>query len=279
MNDLNPELVQPESWGSDNPPSSTTAVLIHDGGGTTFPYHCLGPLNRNIYGIWNPHFYSGDTFPGGLPQMAKLYADYIRDAVKSEDFRIRRKRDGSVDLLLGGWSLGGMLTLEVAKELADDKNINVVGMVLIDSPCLGSAGRHLFGTTRLKDFSEEGKSRNQILSNRAMAEAVRMTNTWDPPVWDGHLAGKRPKAVLIRARDRYPLGQGELSRVDVFRDDETLNWSTYDADMFIRVFEIPGHHFNIFDMPYIESTTNAVQDAFFELMQPPSKHRLQDRAL
>lgn len=30
--------------------------LIHDGGGTTFAYHCLDPLDRSVYGIFNPIF-------------------------------------------------------------------------------------------------------------------------------------------------------------------------------------------------------------------------------
>lgn len=275
MNDLNPELVQPESWGfSDSTPSSTTAILIHDGGGTSFPYHCLGPLHRNIYSIWNPHFYSGDTFPDGLPQMGKIYADYIRETVKSDDFRSRRKPDGSVDLLIGGWSLGGLLSLEVAKELADDKDINIVGMVLIDSVCLsairGDVNRH----AKLMNFSEDGKSRNQILSQRAMQEALRMTETWEPPRWEGHLAGKRPKAVLLRALDYYQMGNGELSRVDVLRDDHMLGWAAYDPKMFTRVLEIPGHHFNIFDADNIDTTTRAVQDALHELSPPSDQQRL-----
>lgn len=274
MDDLNPERIQPEDWSFPNSPScsSTTVVMIHDGGGTTYPYHCLGSLYRNVYGIRNPYFFSGDIFPGGLPQMGKVYADYIREAVKRKDFRCRRKLDGSVDLLIGGWSLGGLLALEVAKELATDKKINIVGMVMVDSVYTGHSDLEI--KAKPMDFTEEGKSRNEILSLRAMSEAVRMIEDWEPPKWEGALAGKKPKAVLIRARDYFPTDDGELSTIDVFRDDDTLGWSAYDPKMFTKVLEIPGHHFNIFDMNRVDSTTRALQNAFDKLTQPSARQRM-----
>jgi len=279
MDEFNPERIQPEDWSFPNSPScsSTTAVLIHDGGGTTYPYHCLGSLYRNVYGIRNPYFFSGDIFPGGLPEMGKVfYADYIRDAVKRKDFQCRRKLDGSVDLLIGGWSLGGLLALEVAKELADDKKINVVGMIMIDSVYTGVEAQRQLADSETKPihFSEEGKSRNEILSLRAMSEAVRMIEDWTPPRWEGRLAGKRPKCVLLRARDYYPTEEDELSTIDVFRDDDMLGWSAYDPKMFTKVLEIPGHHFSIFDMDKVDSTTRGLQNAFDKLTQPSVRQRM-----
>lgn len=274
MEEFNPERIQPEDWSFPNSPScsSTTAILIHDGGGTTYPYHCLGSLYRNVYGIRNPHFFSGDIFPGGLPQMGKVYADYIREAVARKDFRCRRKLDGSVDLLIGGWSLGGLLALEVARELADDKKINVVGMVFIDSVYTGKSAADQ--SAKAMDFNEEGKTRNEVLSLRAMSEAIRMIESWEPPKWEGRLAGKKPKAVLIRARDYYPTDDGELSTIDVYRDDDTLGWSAYDPKMFTKVLEIPGHHFDIFSTEKVDSTTRALQSAFDKLTQPSARQRM-----
>jgi Thioesterase domain len=58
-------------------------VLIHDGGGTTFSYQCLGSLQRTVYGIRNPRFYSGRAWAGGIAAMARVYADLIRSVVTS----------------------------------------------------------------------------------------------------------------------------------------------------------------------------------------------------
>lgn len=53
--DTNPETIQPPQPSH----ASTPLLLLHDGGGTTFPYHCLPPLPRALYGIHNPRFESG----------------------------------------------------------------------------------------------------------------------------------------------------------------------------------------------------------------------------
>ena len=276
MDTQNPERIQPEDWSLPNSPScsSTTAILIHDGGGTTYPYHCLGTLYRNVYGIRNPYFFSGNIFPGGIPEMGRLYADYIRQAITNKKFRCRRKLDGSVDIILGGWSLGGLLSLEIAKELADDKKINIVGMVFIDSVYTLGEGPRFVNMAKRMDFDEDGKTRNEILSLRAMREAVAMIEEWEPPKWEGRLAGKRPKAVLLRARDYSPTESGELNMVDFYRNDDTLGWSSYDPKMFTKVLEIPGHHFDIFESNRVEATTRALQTAFDKLTGPSARQRM-----
>jgi Thioesterase domain len=84
----NPTLVQSAPSHRVN---AVPLVLIHDGGGTTFSYHCLGSLQRTVYAISNPRFYSGRAWAGGIAAMARVYADLIRSVVPS------RK------VLLGGW--------------------------------------------------------------------------------------------------------------------------------------------------------------------------------
>jgi thioesterase domain-containing protein len=279
VEELNPERIQSEDpkFPNSTACSSTTAILFHDGGGTTYPYHCLGGLYRNVYGIRNPHFFTGNIFLGGLPEMGKVYADYVRAAIARKDFRCRRKADGSVDILLGGWSLGGMLALEVAHELQKDAKINVVGIVMIDTTYAGPTARekHAAGDYEPLDFSEDGKTRNEILSTRCMSEAVRMLEDWEPPRWEGELAGKKPKTILIKARDSCPTQEeGKISMIDCFRKDRMLGWSGYEAKMFTRVMEIPGNHFNIFDQDKIESTSKALRTAFDRLTQPSARQRM-----
>ena len=76
----NPSLVQ-----SPPPSKQGTAplILIHDGGGTTFSYHCLHSLDRAVYAIHNPRFYSGRAWSGGIATMAKVYVELIRAVVPS----------------------------------------------------------------------------------------------------------------------------------------------------------------------------------------------------
>lgn len=61
--------------------SATPLVLIHDGGGTIFQYFMLGSLRRATYAIANPYFDDGIKPAGGIPQLAKEYAEAIRGTI------------------------------------------------------------------------------------------------------------------------------------------------------------------------------------------------------
>ncbi|KAK1978345.1 hypothetical protein LZ30DRAFT_825097 [Colletotrichum cereale] len=189
------ELVQPA------PPRGETLTplfLIHDGGGTTFAYHCLGPLDRAVFGIANPRFHSGVPWDGGLPEMAATYLRMIRATVtKGRDYPARaprspplpraagRGRNGGGKarrrILLGGWSLGGMLSLEMARQLGDDdEDIEIVGLVIVDSvyPVWPAGSRVKIG--RLVE-GPEPETKNLRLAWRAMGMAGGMVRAWKIP--------------------------------------------------------------------------------------------------
>lgn len=258
--DNNPELIQPEDWMRPTARGRAVPVfLIHDGGGTTFAYHCLDHLNRPVYGIHNPHFRTGDVFPGGIPEMGRLYAGMIKAAVAEPDFPSRRNPDGNVDILLGGWSLGGLLSLEVARQLADEcGGLRVLGILMMDSVCpVKKPDGPLAAPATI---SEEGKTKNQILTIRAMAEARRMLATWDIPVWDGPLAGRRPRVSMVRAKEPVPMEGTEVSAVDGHRVDKNLGWDQYAEDMFTEVVEVEGHHFDMFSFDHIQGVTKVIKN-------------------
>ncbi|KAL2756943.1 hypothetical protein ACRALDRAFT_2052754 [Sodiomyces alcalophilus JCM 7366] len=204
-------------------PGTVPLVLIHDGGGTTFPYHCLEPLRRPVYGIANPHFRSGAPWPGGLPQMAETYATMIRRTVRSPSFpKVTASSKKSVSrpqygfpffparprILLGGWSLGGMLALQVAWLLEDDPDVEVMGLLLIDSICpLRASGTDAALSIdsvqrpggqpvgRLWDDEEGEPVRvNERLARRAMRAAVEMVRKWEPPAWGWEVVTAEPEA-------------------------------------------------------------------------------------
>ncbi|KAH6603245.1 hypothetical protein Trco_008020 [Trichoderma cornu-damae] len=292
MRGANPELIQPEDWARpDKPTYNTPVFLIHDGGGTTFAYHCLEVLGRYIYGIHNPYFYTGEVFEGGLPEMAYLYARWIRETVTAKGFPARRRnRDGSTSVMLGGWSLGGLLSMEIARQLADDDAVRVVGILMIDSvypgksssmgsiPLIPTAGPPTKrGVSEAKvpkvheikldeddssdDASTEGEelSKNQILSKRCMAEAVRMVRQWRLPEWTGRLYNRRPRVVLLRAKNYVPTKEGRVVGLDLNRDDRMLGWGDYDEEMFSDVFDIDGHHFDIFAFDRIDGISRSIK--------------------
>lgn len=280
MVDENPELVQPENWARMKSWTGKTPVfLFHDGGGTTFAYHCLDPLKRFTYGVRNPHFFNEKKFAGGLPEMAAQYVAWVKEAVAAPSFPAKRPGTTQpVDILIGGWSLGGMTSLEIARQLAGDPAVRVKGILMIDSayPAL-LAERRQQAVTLDDDGAdpsalaqeEVGKSKNQILSIRAMREARRMIARWDLPQWEGELAGQRPPAILIRARDSL-YARDWTSSIDRNRAEQSLGWDRYADDMFVDVLEVDGHHFNMFDHSRIPGITAAIAKALTKL-DPPTK--------
>ncbi|KAJ7752805.1 Alpha/Beta hydrolase protein [Mycena maculata] len=123
--------VLPISFGAaGNPP----LILVHDISGSSFPYvpFAMDPSlsQYTIYGISalsEPP--SSQRFEySSVSAWARAYADLI-ESVLSEELGA----DGRV--ILGGWSLGGILAAEIARIFAarSESRIQVVGLVLIDT--------------------------------------------------------------------------------------------------------------------------------------------------
>jgi thioesterase domain-containing protein len=257
----NPELIQDfdSAWNGTNPRPLVPLFLIHDGGGTTFTYHCLDPLRRPTYGIFNPRFHSGGCFEGGVRGMGRLYATMIRKTCAEPDFPGKRNSDGSVDILIGGWSMGGLVSLEIAKVLTGDQDVRVIGVLMIDSMCplhLPTAG--YLETVDHLDIDKSNK--NLALSIRAMKEALRVIREWEPPVWAGNLLEQRPRFSLLRAVDSLPTGNKRgVHVVDICRHDRALGWNKYDPDLFTETVDVKGDHFEIFSFQHIAGISEAIK--------------------
>ncbi|KAF2150239.1 alpha/beta-hydrolase [Myriangium duriaei CBS 260.36] len=263
--------------GSD---SLAPLVLLHDGGGTIYSYHALGPLHRDVYGISNPKFESDLAWEGGIPEMALTYADMIRENIPA----------GPV--LLGGWSFGGLLALELSKIFEDDPDHSIVGLVLIDTPYPKDRhGGELSGLNFLPDIPGV-RPRVRAKIHKALQRARSMVASWELPSWEdeGYVSGtssassssedllgststprrKLPPAVLLRAVDKVeamdklrPASSTPL--VDIFRQHPSLGWSEYDNSFINVVWDIPGDHFSIFSAPYITQVTEKILSACYYL--------------
>ncbi|KAK8075669.1 polyketide synthase [Apiospora hydei] len=260
----NPEVIQDGCVTAiGQSPQAIPAFLIHDGGGTTFSYHCLEPLGRFTYGIFNPYFGSGERFEGGIRGMARLYADIIRRTCLEAEFPAKRNPDGTANVLVGGWSMGGLLSLEVAKVLTGDSDVRVVGVLMVDSMYTVDPP-----SVRLEswDSLDLGHSKNEFLSLQAMKEAVRVIHEWKPPVWSGQQAELRPRISLVRALDAIPTSNSDrIHFADVYRHDRALGWDRYEKDMFAEVLEVRGDHFEMFNFKNIPEVSTAIQRCFDRL--------------
>ncbi|KAI9837009.1 MAG: hypothetical protein M1819_000658 [Sarea resinae] len=180
----NPCLIQ------SSPTKSTSALplyLIHDGGGTIVQYYLLNPLSRPVYGIYNPQFESGGRWEGGIAAMAREYARLIAAT---------QPRGGAI--LLGGWSLGGILSLEVARLLQTSPSppastspaspattsatapITIAGLILIDSLCPNN--RAVTASAPTLQFHARTNAQMRQLSQGNMSAAVEMLRSYTAPL-------------------------------------------------------------------------------------------------
>ncbi|PFH57124.1 hypothetical protein XA68_15485 [Ophiocordyceps unilateralis] len=212
-------------------------------------------MNRFVYGIRNSEFWNNGSPSRGITELGRLYAGWIRDMASQEDFPAPRNSHGSKDVLLGGWSLGGLLSLQVAKELADDASVRAVGILMIDSAYPGLLDSYV--SAMAPDPAGEARMRGQIASEIHIAETHKLVTNWTLPAWDGELEGKRPRAILLRAKDKTP----NLGIMDIYRKDQSLGWDAYSSKMFEEVIDIAGHHFDIFSSERILATSKAMRRA------------------
>ncbi|CAI6340683.1 unnamed protein product [Periconia digitata] len=259
----NPEVIQDGTTADGR--TNTLAIpafLIHDGGGTTFSYHCLEPLGRLIYGIFNPYFRSGERFEGGILRMSQLYAEMIRKTCGEPKFLARQNSDGMVDVLIGGWSTGGLLSLEIAKTLTGDSRVRVIGVLLVDSMYTVYPS-----SVRLEaiDKLNFGTSKNSFLSLQAMKEALRIIYEWKPPVWSSPHDERRPRISLVRGIDAVPTTGDRVHIPDVYRNERALGWDRYEKDMFTDILEVTGDHFEMFKFENIPETSMAIKRCFDRL--------------
>ncbi|KAF2149924.1 alpha/beta-hydrolase [Myriangium duriaei CBS 260.36] len=287
MFDKNPLQVQDAPASRRN--RATPLVLIHDGGGTTFGYFSLGSLNRDVWAIHNPRYYSSESFEGGMDEMAQCYIGLMEEA------GIRGR------ILLGGWSLGGYLSLAIARILADEPNslMSVAGLLLIDSPY------HVPLSQLPPEEGEPDFDNLPELVRKALDECDDLLVDWHLPSWDGPacegkdayiVAGNRnfslhcgdvihkpstgdwrlirskeyqsdepehkamvpPPAVLVKCNRPVPAKNEKdgCCRVDMYRDDVMLGWSGRYPNFIKAVLEVDADHYNIFGFAKIKQVTD-----------------------
>lgn len=102
---------------------STPLILIHAISGLALPYLALGELGRDVYGISAPLFEHGPAAPAPrtLGEVAALYVAIVRREIQPQG-----------PYLLGGWSLGGMIAVEMARLFVSQGEM-VSHIIMIDS--------------------------------------------------------------------------------------------------------------------------------------------------
>ncbi|KAJ5985646.1 hypothetical protein N7499_008066 [Penicillium canescens] len=223
----NPHQIQPGPM--DDP--ANPMVLFHDAGGTIYPYFRLADLQRPLYG------------------MGVVYAHLVKSIIPSGN------------IILGGWSLGGSLAMEVASRLMQLPQYTVQGVILIDSVFLSKAVKAR-APTNLDEFIAGFKFPPQmpeivsVQAKQCVLHSYEAQRGWKPPP-----LSSRPHAVLLRATERINPDTMDVHFLDCARDSNYLGWEECDPSFIVACLDVPGNHFTLFDSPNNEIITRQIQHA------------------
>ncbi|KAJ6182505.1 hypothetical protein N7485_001147 [Penicillium canescens] len=248
---LSPEPVEEHfivhlQQGPDNHPP---LILFHDGSGLIEKYKHLPRLGCNVFGVRNPEFTARPHWAKDLKDMASRYAASIPSVVKAEQ------------VVLGGWSFGGVLAHEVAQQI-DKLGYTTVAIILIDSPCPLNhkplprqvvdyiLGPKPLPHSKLNAISVQFQSHAQFLADYRMEHPI-------PPA---------RKYVMLHSEQvldttrlcgvSYPWLESRQDRALALRQWEGLLCRS------LAVYEIPGNHFEPFDHEYIRIVSDKLQVAY-----------------
>ncbi|PWY70791.1 hypothetical protein BO83DRAFT_399912 [Aspergillus eucalypticola CBS 122712] len=195
---------------------STPLILFHDAGDTVFPYFCLGELLRPFYGINISHFDQGGKWDLD-------YSHLLRSAI------------GSGAVILGGWSLGGCVALELASRLMRLSQYTVIHRMIAEV----AASFQL--PARMSD------------ARRVQAQQCTLY---------AHKMQRLPLKIFIRAADSVHFNPGAKPRyLDLIRNWAYLGWEEYDTSFIQACMGIPGNHFTIFDDQHCHRITTKFREA------------------
>ncbi|PBK92884.1 putative polyketide synthase [Armillaria gallica] len=221
--------------------------LIHDGSGLVNYYSRLQPLARSIYGIHNPHFISSQPWEN-VVEMSQAYAKVISQVSKGP-------------LLLGGWSFGGVAAYETALQL-QKQGITVKGILLVDSPNPINhvpLSKSLIAAAVQLDSRSSASEVGQLVKKQFAMNAA-MLKDYDPRATHGVC----PPVVLLRSSEGFnPEGVADVPRWLADRSDAknaTTGWDTLTPSP-VKVFDIPGNHFQPFTTANIASVSSKMADA------------------
>jgi thioesterase domain-containing protein len=144
-----------------------------------------------------------------------------------------------------GWSLGGVISLEMAQILSEDDELDVVGVVLIDSlypPMVLEENAKVARQENSDSYIDVRDISYNNMTKEVQAKILTSLNLAVGASLRYELPSELnvPPAVLIRASLPIPSREGEVV-------PHALGWDRDEREIVKLVYQVPGHHFSMFE--------------------------------
>ncbi|MEU3163926.1 alpha/beta fold hydrolase [Streptosporangium sp. NPDC006930] len=218
----------PLSHGGTKPP----LFLVHAAGGSVAPYVALAALlgdDRPVYALEDPGLHGGVTKGRRLSELAATYLAAVREV----------RPDGP--LHLGGWSVGGAVALDMARQDGDVAVTFALDTALPDEPShpCDDELRAWFAAD-VAEMGAEPDATEMAERFPVFAANVRGLLTFRPSRVDG-------RVVLLCAEDADP--------------DKLDRWRAY-AD---EIQVVRGDHYTMLQPAHVETLADVMRDRLSEV--------------
>ena len=236
--------------------------LVPDGSGSATSYISIPNISPDmaVYGLNCPFMKCPEKWNCGVEGVAKIYLKEIK----------RRQPEGPY--IIGGWSAGGVMAYEVAKQIVDAGE-KVESLVLIDAPCpvaldpLPARLHIFFDQIGLLGTGKPGGTPSWLLPH--FASAIQNLKDYDPTPMDPKIA---PPVLAIWCTDgvcpnpedpRPPPGEGEdpapmkwlLNNRTVFDDN---GWAQLLPKEKFEYAVMGGNHFTMMKGEHVSFLRNII---------------------
>ncbi|MCR9192958.1 MAG: amino acid adenylation domain-containing protein [Gammaproteobacteria bacterium] len=232
----------------------TPIFLIHTAFGLSYPYvplsYCL--KNQPIYAINDPGLNDSLKAFSSIQDMAGAYIEIIQSVQKRGPY------------ILGGWSFGGMVALEMARQLkAQNQDIKVV--FLFDSTNYPKeiirdlTDEELDEVFRDLDIDKHSSEASMLIQENK--RCLELLKKHSPSEYNG-------RVILVKAQD-------DEFTIPFRAEDVFQGWGQLIGRQ-LEIYSIPGLHHQLFENRYIDGIVGVLQDILYKI---PEKTCLQDSTL
>ncbi|KAF5309598.1 hypothetical protein D9611_013960 [Ephemerocybe angulata] len=237
-------LQQLSSVTAQSNPRRATICFIHDGSGLVSCYKKLKGLGRDVWALKDP--YMGSDGWGTIEEMGSFYA-----GVLSKNLPVQTD-----NVIIAGWSFGGVVAYEVAKQLRV-RGLSPRGLLLLDAPpCTGQvllSEDVIDYILRDSSHTASNSMKTQFQKHSKMVSLYRGVE----------LENLLP-CVFVRSTEGFPAPPGlDIHEWFTSRDDPGQTTTTWKHLLRtnLATVDVPGHHFDMFSTERVETTLKAVMAA------------------
>jgi thioesterase domain-containing protein/acyl carrier protein len=218
-------------------------VLVHPIGGTIFPYIYMSQyLDKKL-----PFFTIQDSFHSN----ASSLFDSLSDLSSYYNKYLLEKLDGR-QCYLGGWSFGGVVALEMSRQLKESDTSIIKKLVLIDSHPWDAVKDSLSSESivqeifdRQNSITEASSSSTLSLIKEKINSHMRLYTNYQPRLYD--------EDVLLFKATVPVNGEKIMTR---YPDN---GWKNFDSTKF-KICEIDTNHYDLFTDPWVEKLAKKINE-------------------